>query len=153
MRNAFSQNASRVVRLVVCGILGTLGLCVPGTASATATFARMQAGPVITGRVIDTRTNQGVARATVQLDDGRLGTITGDDGRFRIANVAVGTHTVAIRRLGYAVARQTVTVTADRPAVVDFVITPAATSLDEIVVTGTAGGEQRRAIGNVVTTI
>jgi TonB-linked SusC/RagA family outer membrane protein len=153
MRIALSQNASRVVRFVVCGILGTLGLCVPGTASATATFARMQAGPAITGRVVDARTNQGVARATVQLDDGRIGGMTGDDGRYRIANVSVGTHTVSIRRLGYAVARQSVTVAADRPAVVDFIITPAATSLDEVVVTGTAGGEQRRAIGNVVTTI
>jgi TonB-linked SusC/RagA family outer membrane protein len=153
MRIALSQNASRVVRFVVCGILGTLGLCVPGTASATATIVRMQAGPVITGRVVDARTNQGVARATVQLDDGRTGTMTGDDGRFRIANVSVGTHTVAIRRLGYAVARQSVTVTADRGANVDFTIQPAAASLEEVIVTGTAGGEQRRAIGNAVTTI
>lgn len=153
MRIALFRNASRVVRLVVCGILGMVGLCVPGTASAAATFARMQAGPVITGRVVDARTNQGVARAVVQLDDGRLATMTGDDGRFRLVNVPVGTHVVAIRRLGYAAARQSVTVTADRVANVEFAVQPAATSLEEMIITGTAGGEQRRAIGNVVSTI
>src|SRR6476469_6507737 len=105
MRIALSQNASRVVRILVCGLFVTVGLCVPGTASATATIARMQAGPTITGRVIDARTNQGVARATVQLDDGRVGTLTLDDGRYRILNVAAGSHTITIRRLGYKVAR------------------------------------------------
>jgi TonB-dependent SusC/RagA subfamily outer membrane receptor len=136
----------------MCGTLGALWLCVPSSATAV-TITRMQAGTVITGRVIDARTSQGVARATVQLDDGRLGTVTGDDGRFRVANVSVGAHVVAIRRIGYGLARQSITVSADRPNTMEFALTPAATYLTEVVVTGTAGGEQRRAIGNVVTTI
>ncbi len=153
MRIALSPNASRVVRLALCGICTALGLCMPGTASATAPLTRRQAAPMVTGRVIDVRTNQGVGRATVQLDDGRIGTVTGEDGRFRLTNVSVGSHVLVVRRLGYALARRSVAVTGDRDAVVEIALDPSATSLEQVIVTGTAGGEQRRAIGNAVSTI
>ena len=38
-------------------------------------------------------------------------------------------------------------------ASLNFELEPAALSLDEVVVTGTAGGEMRRSIGNAVATI
>jgi TonB-linked SusC/RagA family outer membrane protein len=133
-------------RLLMCS---TAALCAPPLAPS----ARAQSGAIIAGQVTDVRTRQGVARVTVQVEGTRLGTLTGEDGRFRILNVPAGTHVVTARRIGYGVARASVVASADRPASVELSLSPAATSLDEVVITGTAGGEQRRAIGNVVTTI
>ena len=49
--------------------------------------------------------------------------------------------------------RQTVAVSNGATATVDFALQVSAAMLDEVVVTGTAGGEQRRSIGNAVSTI
>jgi TonB-linked SusC/RagA family outer membrane protein len=49
--------------------------------------------------------------------------------------------------------QQTVAVTAGETAVLDFRITEQALQLDEIIITGTPGGTQRRAIGNTVTSV
>ena len=115
--------------------------------------ALAQQGGTVTGRVTDVRSGQPIAGAAVQIEGTALGTAAGDDGRYRLGNVPAGRQTITARRIGYAAGRQTVTVAAGAPATVDFALQPAALSLDAIVVTGTAGGEQLRSIGNAVTTI
>jgi TonB-linked SusC/RagA family outer membrane protein len=112
-----------------------------------------QSGGVLTGRVTDARSAQPVASATVEIAGTRLAVSVGDDGRYRIANVPAGTHSVSARRLGYSQLRRSVTVTAGQEATADFALQQTVTSLDEVVVTGTAGGEQLRSIGNSVSTI
>jgi TonB-linked SusC/RagA family outer membrane protein len=146
MRTALRWNTTRLARLLTCVAVALLALpCAPS--------ARAQGGAVITGRVTDIRTRQGIASVTVQVEGTRLGTLTGEDGRYRLVNAPAGTHVVTARRIGYALARAPVVVSGDGPAAVDMALTPAAVALDQVVVTGTAGGEQRRAIGNVVTSI
>src|SRR5690606_6086541 len=49
--------------------------------------------------------------------------------------------------------RQQVTVQAGQVATMEFRLESSALELDEVIVTGTAGGTQRRAIGNVVTAV
>ena len=61
-----------------------------------------------------------------------------------------GTQTVTVQRLGYREATQAVTVPGGDAAVVNFAISESALQLDEVIVTGTPGGTQRRAIGNTV---
>jgi len=113
---------------------------------------RVFVGTVV-GRVIDARTAAPVAGAVVQVDGLQLAGATGDDGRYRIAGVPAGSRVIVVRRLGYTSSRQTVTVTDDQQTTADFSLAAAAVSLDQVVVTGTAGGEQRRSIGNSVATI
>jgi TonB-linked SusC/RagA family outer membrane protein len=108
---------------------------------------------VIVGRITDARSSQGVPGATVLVEGTRLGAVTGEDGRFRITNVPAGTRTVRARRIGYASASRQVGVTEGGTATVEFALEAAVASLDEVVVTGTVGGEQRRSIGNAVSTI
>jgi TonB-linked SusC/RagA family outer membrane protein len=103
--------------------------------------------------VTDARTGGPVSAAAVEVDGTRLGTSSGDDGRYRLTGVPAGSRVIIVRRLGYAAARQTVTVTDDQQVTADFTLQAAAISLDQVVVTGTAGGEQRRSIGNAVSTI
>jgi TonB-linked SusC/RagA family outer membrane protein len=110
-----------------------------------------QGTSTISGVVTDVRSKQPVAGASLLIVGTRLGTQSGADGRYRIAGVPNGSHVVSARRLGYATQQRTIVVGTD--AVVSFDLEPAAASLDEVVVTGTVGGELRRSIGNTVATI
>jgi TonB-linked SusC/RagA family outer membrane protein len=107
----------------------------------------------VVGRVTDARTAQGVASATIEVEGTRLGAIADQDGRFRITNVPAGSRTIVTRRLGFASTRRAVTVTAGQETTVDFRLEASVVALDQIVVTGTAGAEQRRAVGNAVASI
>src|ERR1043166_6507635 len=109
-----------------------------------------QAGPTVAGRVTDARTGQTLPGTTVEVLGTRLSASTGPDGRYRITGVPQGSQVLVARRIGYAALRQTITVAAGQPATVDFRLEAAAFSLEEVVVTGTAGGEQRRSLGNSV---
>jgi TonB-linked SusC/RagA family outer membrane protein len=112
-----------------------------------------QGSAVIVGQVTDARSGQGIPAVTVQLEGTRSGAVTGQDGRYRITGAPAGVHSVHVRRIGYASASRQVTVPAEGSVTVSFALEAAAASLDEVVITGTAGGEQRRSIGNAVTTI
>ncbi|MEP6620252.1 MAG: SusC/RagA family TonB-linked outer membrane protein [bacterium] len=110
-----------------------------------------QSTSTITGVVTDLRSTQPLASATVIVVGTRFGAQTGADGRFRISGVPNGSVVLSARRIGYATQRQSISLSGD--ASVTLVLEPAAASLDEVVVTGTAGGEVRRSIGNTVATI
>jgi TonB-linked SusC/RagA family outer membrane protein len=111
----------------------------------------LQAQSTITGRVTDARSTLPLSGVSVEVEGTRLGTTTDSAGQYRINGVAGGSQTLIARRIGYASLRRSVT--DGRPATVDFALVVSATMLDEVVVTGTAGGELRRSIGNAVATI
>lgn len=146
MRSCLRLRAARGSIFVVC-----LATAIVSLLGARDLYA--QGSTTIEGRVTDARSKQGVGGTSVSVQGTRLGAVTADDGRFRIGSVPPGTYTVVARRLGYAPHRQTVVVAGEQAAVADIVLENAAISLDQVIVTGTAGGEQRRSIGNVVSTI
>ena len=155
----------------IAGWIGAVGIVVLGTTTLSA--QNTQASPsgdnsgaalaresgrrafdgTVVGRVIDARTAAPIAGATAEVAGLRLASTTGDDGRYRITNVPAGSRVIIVRRLGYSASRDTVTVTDNQQTTVDFSLAAAPVSLDQIVVTGTAIGEQRRSIGNSVATI
>ncbi len=108
---------------------------------------------VIAGRVLDARSGLPVAGATVQIEALRIGAIAATDGRYRIANVPAGNHTVSAQNIGFATARQNVTISNGADVTVNFALEVQAISLDEVVVTGTAGAERLRSLGNSVAKI
>jgi TonB-linked SusC/RagA family outer membrane protein len=116
-----------------------------------ATGVQAQTGTIV-GQVTDPRSGEGIGAAALQVEGTRFGTVSGVDGRYRITGVTAGAHVVIARRLGYTQQRQTVTV-ADREVTANFILQVNAVALDQVVVTGTAGGEAKRSIGNVVSTI
>jgi TonB-dependent SusC/RagA subfamily outer membrane receptor len=75
------------------------------------------------------------------------------DGRYVLPGVPAGEVTLRVDLIGFASMDKKVTIISGQSVTVDFELTTQALGLDEIVVTGTAGGSQRRAIGNVVTTV
>ena len=65
-------------------------------------------------------------------------------GSYLLLNIPTGPHTITVQRIGYRLVTQDVVGTAGETSVLNFRITEEALQLDEIIVTGTAGGTQRR---------
>jgi TonB-dependent starch-binding outer membrane protein SusC len=108
---------------------------------------------IIVGSVTDSRTGQPLSAAQISLVGTGLGTLSGADGRFTVNNVPAGQATVRVQRIGMTTVENVVTVVAGQTVNLEIRLTQQALDLDAIVVTGTAGGTQRRAIGNVVASI
>src|SRR5688500_13112900 len=107
----------------------------------------------VTGVVTSTQNGQPLPAAQVYIRTLDIGALTQSNGRFTLQDVPAGTHTVSAERIGYRVATVDVTVTAGATVVRNFVLSEEALRLDEAVVTGTAGGSERRAVGHVVATV
>jgi TonB-linked SusC/RagA family outer membrane protein len=114
----------------------------------------------ITGVVIDSTGRTPIA--SVQISAGPQGVTSGltlrgarteTNGRFTITGVTPGAVTVRARLLGFQPAVMQVTVRAGEVATVNFALTHQTALLDQVVVTGTAGATQRRAVGNVIESI
>ena len=107
----------------------------------------------IQGQVVDAATERPLQSAQVSIPGTGVGGLTNASGRFLLLNVPVGQQTVNVLLIGYEAQDQQVTVQAGQTAMVEFRMESSALELDEMIVTGTAGGSQRRAIGNVVTSV
>jgi TonB-linked SusC/RagA family outer membrane protein len=122
----------------------SLGL-VASTAVVTA-----QTG-TIRGRVSEAASQRPVADAQVTVAGTTLGAATNANGQYVLTNVPAGNRELVVRRLGYARRSQTVTVPAGGEGRADFTLSPTASQLEAVVVTGTVGAAERRTVGNAVT--
>src|SRR5262245_5677801 len=107
----------------------------------------------VTGRVVDQSTGQPMAAVQVFVPGTGVGALSQQSGRYLLLNVPVGTVQVTAQRIGYKAVTQQVAVAAGQTVALDFQLAEEALGLDEIVVTGTPGGTQKRAIGNSVLTV
>jgi TonB-linked SusC/RagA family outer membrane protein len=110
----------------------------------------------ITGIVTDTiggRPLNGVEITIVGAGDRATGTRTDAAGKYTIGTVAAGTVQLRARILGYAPKDRSVTVTPGQTVTADFVLSQRSIQLDQVVVTGTGGAVERRAVGNVIESI
>ena len=119
-------------------------------AAIGATVLDAQQGGSITGQTTSADTGRPLPAVQVAIPVLNLGAISQANGRFLIQNVPVGTHSVTVTRIGSRSLTVQVVVGAGQVVALDFDLETEALALDEIIVTGTAGGTQRRAIGNVV---
>ncbi len=101
---------------------------------------------VVAGTVVAERSDRPIAGAqvSVQGEVGR-GSVADASGRFRITGITGSTVTLNVRMIGYRAIVQTVRVGTTN---LRFAMSERAVELDQVVVTGTAGGQQQRAIGN-----
>jgi len=141
MSRSASDSRSRARPLLLTFLLLGVGLAADPVQAQTGTVA---------GQVTSAQGGQPLAAAQVFIADLDIGVLTQANGRYILLNVPAGTHELTANRIGYRVVTGTVTVAAGQTAVQNFVLSEEALQLDEVIVTGTAGGSQRRAIGNVV---
>ena len=112
--------------------------------------ADAQEAGTVAGTVVKAGTLTPVEGAQVQVQGTSLGAMTDASGRFRIAGVSGDQVTLQVRRLSFEPATQLARV---GDLAVRVVLSEVSIELNEVVVTGVAGAEQRRTIGNAVATI
>ena len=105
----------------------------------------------VTGRVVNSQTGASVSAVQVFIAGSGIGALSQQNGRYLLLNVPVGTHTLTAQRIGYGQQSAEVTVAAGATVVRDFALAEEALGLDEIIVTGTAGGARQREVGTAVT--
>jgi len=91
-----------------------------------------------------------IAGAQVFVVGTRAGGVTDAEGRYSFTGVPTGTQTIRVRALGFQPVDKTVEITAGQVVTADFSVTATAISLDEVVVTGTAGSARKREVGNSI---
>jgi TonB-linked SusC/RagA family outer membrane protein len=124
-----------------------LPLAVVAVLAAIPAAARAQGG-TISGTVQQTGAGRPLPGAEISVQ-GQIGkgAVTDANGRFRITGVTGTSVTLNARLLGYRPATQVVQVGASN---VSILLSERAVELNQVVVTGTAGGEQKRALGTSV---
>ncbi|HEY7235692.1 MAG TPA: SusC/RagA family TonB-linked outer membrane protein [Gemmatimonadaceae bacterium] len=114
-------------------------------------------GTTISGRVVDSTAQQPLVGAEVVIvGNGGItlrGARTDGAGRFILSNVPAGEQRLRVRFVGYAPKEQSLTVRDGVNATIDFALMPRSLQLDQVVITGTGGAVQKRAVGNVVESI
>ena len=128
-----------LIAAVVVGITLGSDLAAQGTGS-------------VSGRVVDSTTQQPVANATVQVVGTQVGGQTRLDGRYFLNTVPTGPQRIRVTRIGYGAQEAPVTVIAGGTATLDFTVVAVAATLSEVVVTG-YGSQRREAITGSVSTI
>ncbi|HEX6940029.1 MAG TPA: SusC/RagA family TonB-linked outer membrane protein [Longimicrobiales bacterium] len=105
----------------------------------------LSAGPAlaqsgnVTGVVTQSGTGQPLDGAVVQLEGTSFSAVTRENGRYLLMDVPAGTYTLVVQMIGHAEARQQITVSAGQVTQANVIMQQEAISLQEIVVTGTAG--------------
>jgi TonB-linked SusC/RagA family outer membrane protein len=115
--------------------------------------AQQPAGGIIAGRAIDRETQQPIAGVQIAVVGTSRGTLSGEDGRFRIADVAPGPQLVRALRIGYQAEARPVTVTAGDTVTVDFALGVTTTVLEEVTITATGEQQRNREAGNAISTV
>jgi len=131
---------------VAVGQRGQLGLVRKAGAAAVDSGA-------VAGLVTDKATGEPIVGAMVVLDGTSQGATSGEDGRYRIADVPVGRHALRVRYIGYLPASVPITVSSNSDATADIALEKSAQKLDEVVSTGTVVPTEVRALPTPVTVI
>jgi TonB-linked SusC/RagA family outer membrane protein len=111
----------------------------------------------ISGQVTDSTSQQplvGVEVVVAGAGGAALrGARTDGAGRYVITNAPTGAQTIRARFVGYAPKERSLTITDGESVTIDFALMPRSLQLDQVVITGTGGVVQKRAVGNVVATL
>ena len=134
--------------------LGRWKLAVAGAALAlTSLGGRLAAqGATVTGHVTSRDGGQPLVDARIIVIGGTLSGNTGEDGKYTLRNVPLGSVQIQVLRVGYRSVKRTVEVTAGGTTTTDFALEVAVAQLEEVVTTAT--GQQRKVeLGNALSTL
>ena len=132
----------------VTWLVGVLAFAFALTLSTRPAMAQATIG----GQVTNAQTGDVIGNVRIVLVGTNVAVFTDEEGRFTIRNVPEGAVTLRAIRIGFQSGIQTLTVMAVGAPEVNFRLTRAVVSLDEIVVTAT-GQQRRRAVPNAITKI
>lgn len=107
----------------------------------------------IAGTVIEEETGDALPGANVQVVGTEAGTATNTNGEFSISDVPTGEQTVRVSFVGYQPAERTVNVESGSTTRIRIQLASDAQALDEVVVTGYGGEQNRRDLTGSVESI
>ena len=137
---------SRVSRLSRAPYL--LSSLVLAVALAYPSLMNAQQTGTVTGTVVDATNRQPLSGAQISVEGTQSGALSDGRGRFLIHGVPTGPQVVRVTYIGYGTQTQDITVGAGQAATLNFELRISAITLDEIVVTGTAGAVEKRKVGS-----
>lgn len=105
------------------------------------------------GTVTDAATGEDLPGANLMIEGQDLGAATNIDGDYHIANIPSGNHTLIVRFLGYQTKTIDFSLSSGQVLDLDIELSPSQLSMDEVVVTGTAGDTRRRTVGNAISRV
>jgi TonB-linked SusC/RagA family outer membrane protein len=114
---------------------------------------RAQGTGTVTGTVRSTSTAQGLPSAQVSLVGTQLSTQTDANGHYTLGGVPAGAQQLQARLIGYGTEAASVQVSAGQTVTVNLDLQEKAIELSQIIVTGTPGATEKKAVGNVVATV
>src|SRR5947208_1110643 len=114
---------------------------------------RAQGTGTIRGRVFESGSERALSPAQVTVVGTAFAAVTDAAGRYVLVSVPAGPHTVRVRMIGFASVEQTISVADGDTVRADFALSFRPITLEEQVVTGTAGPVSKRTLGNAITTI
>lgn len=144
------MHGRRIFRRCAISSVAALALLAPGRVLA------QQAGRVtVTGTVVQAEDRQPLAGAQVQLRGTNQGALTGPDGRFSFEAAApAGSYTLAVSFLGRRTATRPITLPSSGTVTVETIaLEQSAVELSEVVVTAPGVAQERRAMGNQVSSV
>lgn len=105
------------------------------------------------GRVTDAGTKQPISDVRVQVAGTGLVGVTNARGEYRITSIPAGQATLAFSRIGYKAERLRITIQGGQTTTLDQELREQQLNLAQVVVTGTAGNQERRAQAATVSSI
>lgn len=106
------------------------------------------------GNVIDNASNNPIPGASVFIENTTYGGETNFDGDYEFrAALESGAYTLVIRYIGYSTKRMILTLGSETDIVTNISLAEDLLSLDEVVVTGTSVGVNKRTLGNAISTV
>lgn len=107
----------------------------------------------ITGTITDATSRQPLASTRVSVAGTALQALTDSRGIYRLSNVPAGQVRMQVRRIAYRADEKIFTLNAGEESTQNFALMASAMTLEEVVVTGTAGDQRRKAQGATVAEI
>ena len=144
MEYAMNAIARVAVRRVLLSSFAVLAVPFVALSAQTGTIA---------GKVVDRASQRPLEDARVVLPGTTLEARTNADGAFRFASVRPGRVVIGVYRLGYKAMSDTITVVAGQTTTHNFQMAASLVTLSELVITGTAGNQERKAQAALVSSI
>ncbi|UII75308.1 SusC/RagA family TonB-linked outer membrane protein [Flagellimonas sp. HMM57] len=109
---------------------------------------------VVTGTVTDAANGSPIPGASVFIENTSFGSVTDFDGNYSFeATLSSGSYTLVASYLGFSSSKSEVTFGSNSAVSTDFTLKEDLLSLDEVVVTGSTVVQERKKLGNAVTTV
>ncbi|MGQ0646084.1 MAG: SusC/RagA family TonB-linked outer membrane protein [Gemmatimonadaceae bacterium] len=116
-------------------------------------LSAQQTAGTVEGKVVEGGSNRPLAGVQVFVAGTPLGTVSANDGSYRITTVPARQVEIRARLLGYAPAARPLVVTAGQVASANFELQLSALQLEQVVVTGSGQATEVKRLGNTVAVV